>query len=399
MPDNHDVLEGDAVADGTYAVAEIKKLSYRAAQSRFHISYPTWKAIVEGKRDAYVPSARGRPLPEGTFLAIVESVRVNPTWSTQVRAARLGVRVQTCQNILKSQHLNRAIARLRYAGFTVEAVQPLAAARLRRVVALGLGCYTSTDFKSYGMVRGREREANRPLRGCVCVDQLSGLATVCLSDKEDGALASRTLRTHAEKVKHYFGIKLNGVVLSDNGLAFMSEPYSQTLADLGLVPRWTRPNHPWSNGKAEAWNKKLKYHALPAICTGMFSSIADIEKALDIWMREANERSYYGGWINKGLPPVEFGKLWLAAPGKPFERLVRLGIVGEDDLKYVRVMGVDKEGNAFERESNRAIGTAFALVIDRNRTGDSYFKPLTHEPNDAKIRYYEKKRTNVTFQK
>lgn len=402
MSPGPDVLEGDTVADGTYAVAEIKKLTFRAAQSRFHISYPTWKAIVSGKLDAYRPSRGGRTIPEATFTAIIESVKLNPTWSTGVRAARLGVRVETCQNVLRSQRLNKHVDRLRYAGFQVEASPPLAAARLRRVVALGLGSYTSTDFKRYGLVRGLAGEKARPLCGCLCVDQLSGLATVCLGSDENGAFAARTLAAHAQTVKAYFDIKLSGVVLSDNGMAFTSKPYAETLHSLGLIPRWTRPNHPWSNGKAEALNKKLKYNAMPAICTGVFENISEIETALTVWMRHYNEKAFYGGWINKGLPPVEFGKLWMATPGKPFERLVRLGILSEDDLKYVRVMGVDKDGNAFERPSGRPVGHPFALVIDRSHTGDSYFKPLTSEPKDSKIRWYDKsrgRRSNVSLQK
>jgi len=396
------ILENDPVASGEYSVNQIKELSYRQARARFKIGYITWRRIKSGKLDVFRPHRGGRPLPQETITRIIDSVRISPQFSTIARASILGLRTETVQNVLKSQGLNRSIARLRFAGYEVEAVQPLQDARKRRVVALSPGIYTSTDFKTYGVVLGRGGSPSRWVCGCLCVDQLTGYATVRLDTASSTALALRTLKAHQAAVKALSGSPLRGVILSDNGPQYDSKEWRKYTEDSGLILRYTRPNHPWSNGKAEALNKTLKYQALPAICTGVFDSVADIETALIAWMHHYNTKRYHGGWINKGLPPEQLWRLWSKTEGRPLEKLIRLSVIGEGDLAFVRVMGCDRQGKAIVRDSGEPVGTPFALVIDKSGQPGEKFKALTNEPGDGTIAWFNKhrvRRSNVRLAK
>jgi transposase InsO family protein len=46
-------------------------------------------------------------------------------------------------------------------------------------------------------------------------------------------------------------------VLSDNGAAYRSHAWRDTCADLGIIPKRTRPYRPQTNGKIERFHRTL----------------------------------------------------------------------------------------------------------------------------------------------
>jgi hypothetical protein len=99
-------LDGDSVLDGTRAAEIIRKLTFREANRRFHIGYRKWKAVIDGKLDAWRPCRGSHEIDDEVFATIVDSVKVSPHWSTPTRASNLGIRTETVQRVLKSQNLN-----------------------------------------------------------------------------------------------------------------------------------------------------------------------------------------------------------------------------------------------------------------------------------------------------
>jgi len=374
------------------AILEIKSLSFRAAQRKYHISYRTWLKIRSGKLDTFRQRRGNSGIHTATISKVLESVKVSPHWNTVVRATQLGLRTQTVQTILETNGLSRHSDRLRYAGFEVQTLSPIVIARQRRIVATAPGSYCSMDFKTFGMVHRRDQPKEVPICGCLCIDQFTSYATVILSESADAALATQTLETHAQSVKSEFGTTVTGLVLTDNGLAFASNEFLLACRRLGLYPRTTRFNHPWSNGKSEALNKTLKYSALPALCTGVFDNVADINALLQGWMHWYNFKRAHSGHMNRGLPPGVLWRLWLKTPGDPFDKLIALGIIQKSDLPHLRVMGAGPDGVPFvTAEMHSRSGVPFAVIIEKRIP----FNPLTKPPGETKI--YRVERSNVSL--
>jgi transposase InsO family protein len=372
----------------TAAADDIRSLSFRNAKKKYHVGYKTWRAIKTWKTHHWTPSTGGKPVPQNTLDAILESVRVAPHWNTCERAHQLRIRVETCQRVLRSHALNRSTPRLRFAGYQVEDVPPLASARLRRVVALAPAIYSSCDFKTFGVVSGNKDQAERRLCGCQLIDQLTAYATVCLGESHTTELAARTLVTHAQAVRDRFGAKLTGLILTDNALEFGSAAWLEACQRFGLTIRTTKYAHPWSNGKAEALNKTLKFQCFPAILTGAFYSIPSIEQALKGWLLWYNEKRMHTGRINKGLPPAVLWDLWQKTSGTPWDKLISLNIIRPEDLPFCRILGCDQRGEKLApRPLHDPRGVPYAIVIDRS-DAESRFQPLTSREASAKIRYY-----------
>ena len=323
-------------ADST--IEEIKRLSFRAAQARYHVSYPRWKRICEGKENSWRPYLGGG-VPEADVQDVLDSVRTHPAWNTVARARQLGKRTEAVQAVLKGRGLSRLIARLQYAGYQVDTVQPLARARQHRVLATGPGVYACLDFKRLGSIRRMEprdrSQTARLISGLQCVDHYSGFAAVYVCEHQDTGAALAGFKHFRELLP----TKEKGIVLSDNGDPFLADEFVGYLALNGYVQRTTKFNHPWSNGKVEAFNRTLKYQAMPAVVAAGIRSLADTQAYLDKWCAWYNSKRAHGGWINRGLPPIALIDLWNKTPGDALQKLVALGHIKPEEVHRTRLMG------------------------------------------------------------
>lgn len=379
-----------AVSEAERHAACIKAMSYRAARSQYRIGYATWRSIKAGKLTGWVPTRGGRSVAQETIDAVLESVKGAPEWNTLIRAQKLGIRTETVQKILTRLGLGRSPARLRFAGYQVDVVHPLAAARLRRILPSAPGTLTAIDFKAFGMVRGGGDSTQVKVCGCVVIDHFTGFGTVLLHPAEDAEAAAAGLRRHVARLPW----PARGIILSDNGLAFLSNEYMETCADLGLAQRTTRYNHPWSNGKVEAFNRTLKQQCFPAICTGVVQDLKQLQVLLDVWLQYYNAERAHNGWLNKGLPPLVLYDRWLKAPGDDMSKLEHLGLVTPAELPFIRIMGTDKTGLkvlAAPAKDKRGLPPVF--IIDHN--------PEEKGKRKSTFRPYrvDKSKSNVTLAK
>lgn len=319
-------------------VEEIKRLTWRAAHEKYGVSYERWKRIKKGKESEWKPYLGGG-VPEVDVREILDSVRANPAWNTRERAAKLQRRTETVQRVLTAQGLNRLNPRLKYAGYSVDIIKPLARARQHRVLAAGPGVYTCVDFKRLGAIRrlergDRQKEA-RLFSGLQCVDAYSGYASVYICEEQNAGAAVLGFK----KFQLNMPYPTKGLVLSDNGLAFLSDEFVAYLQINHFVQRTTQFNHPWSNGKVEAFNRTLKYQAMPALVAAGVKSHPDAQAWMDKWMLFYNTQRCHTGWINRGLPPAAVIELWQKTPGDVIEKLVKLGHIKGDEVHRTRLMG------------------------------------------------------------
>ena len=327
-----------ASPDDGAPIEQVKHLSFRAARKRYHLSYERWKAIKAGTLTEWHPY-RGGGVAETDVSEILDSVRSYPADNTRVRAAKLGKRTETVQGVLAGKGLNRLNARLRYAGYSVDIVKPLARARQHRVLASSPGCYTCVDFKRLGAVRRLERgdrqKESQLFSGLQCIDAYSGFASVFVCAEQDSDAAVAGFERYCESTP----FKVKGLVLSDNGLCFLSDAFVGHLATHNFVQRTTQYNHPWSNGKVEAFNRTLKFQAMPGLVASGVKGYEEAQLWLDKWVHWYNYKRSHQGWINRGLPPAAVAELWEKTPGDVFEKLVKLGHIKPDEVHRTRLMG------------------------------------------------------------
>ena len=329
-------------------------LVFRQAALQFGVSYPTWKALREGK--GFLPF-KGTGFAEDLVGSILESVRTEPHHNTAERARRLGVGSGSLQAFLADRGLSKLNARLRFAGYQVEAVRPLEIARMRRIVASRPGSLTHIDYKTFGFLRGVRGEPSIRLGGFVLIDSLTSYAVVRLAKAPDVFEAVASLHLYIERAP----FELRGILLSDNGGAFLGEHFVNAVRKLGLLHRTIRPSHPWSNGKVEAMNKTLKYQCFAAIA-GNVGTWDQAVVLVDRWMEYYNHTRSHGGHCNKGLPPMAFYNIWKRIEGDDLAKLIGLGIVKMDDDWDVRLLG-----NSDPAKEGEDGSLPFAFVMDRRR--------------------------------
>lgn len=319
-------------------VEEIKRLTYRAAKAKYHVSYERWKKIKTGELKEWHPYLGGG-VPEADVAEILDSVRSYPAWNTRQRAASLKKRTETVQRVLVGKGLSRLNARLKFAGYQVDIVQPLARARQHRVLAAGPGVYTCVDFKRLGAIRrlepGDRQKKSQLFSGLQCVDAYSGFASVYVCEVQDSDAAVAGFKHFRAQLP----VTTKGLVLSDNGLAFLSDAFVAYLLTEGFVQRTTQFNHPWSNGKVEAFNRTLKYQAMPALVAAGVKGYVEAQAWMDKWMQWYNYKRAHTGWINRGLPPAAVIDRWCKTPGDTFEKLATLGHIKKEEVHRTRLMG------------------------------------------------------------
>jgi len=153
----------------------------------------------------------------------------------------------------------------------------------------------------------------------VAIDRTSKFAFVQLVDKANRVTASAFLTTLVKAVPY----KIH-TVLTDNGIQFRLPPryangptarfvthmFEMRCRENGIEHRFTRINHPWTNGQVERMNRTIKeatvqrYH---------YDSHAQLERHLTDFVNAYN----FGRRLKtlKGLTPYEFiCKAWTAQP-------------------------------------------------------------------------------------
>jgi len=331
-------LPSPAGVDDSSPYGEVRHLSFRAARSRYKISYEKWAAIKKGNLTDWHPYCGGG-LAESDVRDILESVKSKPALATRPRAALLGRRTETVQGVLKSKGLNRLTARLKYAGYSVDVTSALARARQHRVLAGGPGVYTNVDFKRLGALRrlvpGDRSPQSQQFCGLQCVDAYSGFASVFVCEKEDSAAAAAGFKRYVETAP----FKVKGLVLSDNGLPFLSDDFLGYLTTHNFIQRTTRYHHPWSNGKVEAFNRTLKYQCMPALVAAGVVGFVQAQAWIDKWIEWYNSKRMHQGWINRGLPPLAVIDAWNKTSGDIFAKMVSLGHIKPSETHRTRLMG------------------------------------------------------------
>jgi hypothetical protein len=328
---------------------------FRKAAANYGVSYHTWKKLREGK--GFLPF-KGTGLAEDVAASVLESVRQEPHHNTKVRARKLGLGTGAVQAFLQDRGLSNLNGRLGFAGYQVEVCQPLAVARLRRIVASRPGSLTHVDFKTFGFLRGPYGEPAVRLGGFVLIDSLTSFSVVKLAKAGDGFEASAALQQYGQCAP----FALEGLVLSDNGGAFLSDGFIGTVRKMGLLLRTIRPSHPWSNGKVEAMNRTLKYQCFAAIA-GNVASWEEAVVLVEKWMFYYNHLRSHGGHTNRGLPPVPFYQLWKKTEGDDLQKLISLGIIKLDQEWDVRLMGAQTK----QRDESEDTQLPFAFVMDRKQ--------------------------------
>ena len=172
----------------------------------------------------------------------------------------------------------------------------------------------------------------------------------------------------------------SGILLSDNAKAFLSEAFIQATMMFGLIQRTTKPAHPWSNGKAEAMNRTLKYQCFPAVA-GNIQKWEDAVQLVQVWMTFYNTQRAHSGHINRGLPPIAFYELYTKTPGDHLDRLLAMGILKPGPDWRIRLMGradADKCGAPLPGQEipvSESGELPYALICDRRGTE---FTPAAH---------------------
>jgi transposase InsO family protein len=152
---------------------------------------------------------------------------------------------------------------------------------------------------------GRNRHATSPGRspvlgyGCLhtALDDHSRLAyTEILPDETKDTAAEFLARAAAWYATA--GITIERV-LSDNGSCYRSRAWAATCADLGIIPKRTRPYRPQTNGKVERFHRTLAdewAYARP------YTTETERRAALDPWLHTYNH--HRGHTALKGQPPA-----------------------------------------------------------------------------------------------
>jgi transposase InsO family protein len=126
----------------------------------------------------------------------------------------------------------------------------------------------------------------------VAVDDHTRIGYAEVLPDEKGATAAGFL-TRAGVFFRTCGIPRIERVLTDNALAYRrSAAFARAVADLGAVQRFIKPHCPWTNGKAERFNRTL---ATEWAYRRPYTSNGQRTKALDPWLRHYNTERIHTG--------------------------------------------------------------------------------------------------------
>ena len=126
----------------------------------------------------------------------------------------------------------------------------------------------------------------------VAIDDYTRVGYAEVLPDEKGATAAGFL-TRAAAYFAGHGIGRIERVITDNAFAYRkSAAFRQTVADLGAVQRFIKPHCPWTNGKAERFNRTLQTEWA---YRQIFTSSGDRQAALAPWLQHYNTERIHTG--------------------------------------------------------------------------------------------------------
>ncbi|WP_434993093.1 IS481 family transposase [Arthrobacter sp. Ld5] len=126
----------------------------------------------------------------------------------------------------------------------------------------------------------------------VAIDDHTRLGYAEVLPDEKGLTAAGFL-TRAAAYLNTHGIDRIERVITDNAFAYRnSAAFKQAVADLGAVQRFIRPHCPWTNGKAERFNRTLQTEWA---YRQVFTSSAHRQAALAPWLEHYNTERIHTG--------------------------------------------------------------------------------------------------------
>lgn len=132
----------------------------------------------------------------------------------------------------------------------------------------------------------------------VAIDDHTRLGYAEVLSDEKGTTAAGFL-TRAASYFADHGIDRIERIITDNALAYRnSAAFRQAVADLGAVQRFIKPRCPWTNGKAERFNRTLQTEWA---YRQIFTSSNHRQAALAPWLQHYNTERIY---TSIGTPPI-----------------------------------------------------------------------------------------------
>jgi len=259
-------------------------------------------------------------IPLETELAIVDYALTHPLAGPRTIAAvlrdRFGVGCSAVYNALKRRGLeNRAKRRAeldrRRDGQAPpdEVERDRLLSRQRHLKAPEPGYIACCDTA----VVGRLKEAGI-VHMAVAIDGHSSYGTVVLAPARNAQLAAAALERLKRELEG-LDIAVVGRALTDNGTEFKgrpSHPFEALCARLGIEHRTTRVRHAWTNGKAERFIQTVKDALEEMLRRQFYRSIAELQADVDAWLAEYNARRPHQGRYNRGRPPLQVIRDFLA---------------------------------------------------------------------------------------
>jgi transposase InsO family protein len=291
----------------------------RAAE-RFQVAWPTAKRWADryrqfgadGMRDRSCrPHRSPRKTPKPLVRKIVH-VRLKRRLGPVGIAGELGLPSSTVHAVLVRCRINRLTHVDRITGDPVRRYEHDQPGELLHVDVKKLGNIPDGGGWRYlgrqqgkrnsSATIGKERSRHRhPLIGTAFVhtvlDDHSRVAYAEIHDDETAATATAVLR---RAVAWYAARGVTTLrVLSDNGSAYRSHLWRNTCAELGIIPKRTRPYRPQTNGKIERFHRTL---AAGWAFRRLYLSESSRRKALPAWLHEYNHHRLHTA-IGK-VPPI-----------------------------------------------------------------------------------------------
>lgn len=172
------------------------------------------------------------------------------------------------------------------------------------------GSLLHVDVKKLGKIppgggwraHGRSEDVRGRGRGWdfvhVAIDDHSRVAYSEVLPDEKGPTCAAFLHRAAQWFHDTHGVTVRRV-LTDNAKAYKSKPWTAVCEALQIRRRYTKPRCPWTNGKAERFNRTLLTEWAYSRC---WTSNHQRRRALDSWVRRYNTRR--GHSALGGLPPI-----------------------------------------------------------------------------------------------
>lgn len=258
---------------------------------------------TEGHNGLRDRSSRPRSTPtrtsserEQAVLAARRSVRFGPLWI----AALTGVPARTVSQILHRHGVSRLAECDPLTSAPIRAVRTTA----NRYERARPGELVHLDVKKLGRIpegggwRAHGRSEQVKGRGIgydyvhVAIDDHTRIGYAEVLPDEKGVTAAQFL-TRAAKYFAVHGIHRIERVITDNAFVYRnSAAFRKAVTDLGAVQRFIKPHCPWTNGKAERFNRTLQTEWA---YRQIFTSSTHRQTALAPWLQHYNTERIHTG--------------------------------------------------------------------------------------------------------